>query len=112
SDIWNVWGRHQGCSCGSMITTSEEEQSVRELTEWVDPPQVTPVSVETVHRPNTTTLYPQVQLSLEPSHTQSSSHHKETNFIQVVSSISFQSDIWNVWGRHQGCSVEVSLRTY
>ena len=65
---------------------------------------MTPVSVETVHRPNTTTPYPQVQLSLESSHTQATRHCKESNLIQVVSSISFQSGIWNVWGRHQGCS--------
>ena len=56
----------------------------------VNPPQVTPVSAETVHRPNTTTSYPQVQLSLESSHTQATSDCKESNLIQVVPSSSFQ----------------------
>ena len=56
----------------------------------VDPPQVTPVSAETVHRPNTTTLYPQVQISLESSHTQATSDCKESNLIQVASPSSFQ----------------------
>ena len=51
---------------------------------------MTPVSAETVHRPNTTTPYPQVQLSLESSHTQATSDCKESNLIQVVSSSSFQ----------------------
>ena len=32
SDIWNLWGRHQGCHCGSMITTSVAELSVWLLT--------------------------------------------------------------------------------
>ena len=59
---------------------------------------------QTVHRPNTTTPYPQVQLSLESSQTQATRHCTESNLIKVVSSISFQSGIWNVWGRHQGCS--------
>ncbi|CAH3177296.1 unnamed protein product [Porites lobata] len=57
---------------------------------FVNAPQVTPVSVETVHRPNTTTPYPQVQLSLESSHTQATSNCKESNLIQVASSSSFQ----------------------
>ena len=34
SNIWNVWGAHQGYICGSMITTSAEEQSVMR-TDWV-----------------------------------------------------------------------------
>ena len=51
-------------------------------------PQVTPVSVKTVHRPNTTTPYPQVQLSLESSQTQATRHCKESNFIQVSSPVS------------------------
>ena len=54
---------------------------------------------------------PQVQLSLESGHTQASSHHKESNFIQVVSSSSFQSDIWNVWGRHQESSCGSMITT-
>ena len=45
---------------------------------------------ETVHRPNTTTPYQQVQLSLESSHTQATSDSKESNLIQIVSSSSFQ----------------------
>ena len=51
---------------------------------------MTPVSVETVHRPRTTTPYPQVQLSLEPSHTQATSDCKESNLIQARSSSSFE----------------------
>ena len=51
---------------------------------------MTPVSVETVHRPNTTTPYLQVQLSLESSRTQTTSDCKESNLIQVVSCSSFQ----------------------
>ena len=44
---------------------------------------------------------PQVQLSLESGHTQATSHCKESN---LIPSSSFQSGIWNVWGRHKGCS--------
>ena len=44
---------------------------------------------------------PQVPLSLESGHTQATSHCKESN---LIPSSSFQSGIWNVWGRHKGCS--------
>ena len=59
------------------------------------------VSAETVQHAKHNRLHlPQVQFSLESGHTQASSHHKESDHIQVVSSISFQSGIWNVWVTH------------
>ncbi|CAH3024142.1 unnamed protein product [Porites evermanni] len=69
---------------------------------FVNPPQVTPVSVETVHRPSTTTPYPQVQLSLESSHTQATSDCKESNLIQARSSSSFQKISLDCMGQASG----------
>ena len=71
---------------------------------------MTPASAETVHRPHNTTtpstssafigIWPDT--SIQPP-----------LGIQCHTSIfcSFQSNIWNVWGRHQGCSCESLITT-
>ena len=71
---------------------------------------MTPASAETVHRPHNTTT---------PSTSSAFTRNWPDTSIQPLLGIQchtsifcgFQSDIWNVWGRHQGCSCEWLITT-